>query len=180
MKLPIPLICTLAFCTIVTPLPTAQAGAFIKLGDITGEVQEPGYEDTIAVHSFNSRLFRPRLAGGQRSDLGAPLQEDFYVELVMDSAATQVAQAGLGGIIIPAVEIDVTATYGGVERTQMSYTLKNVTISSYNIGSSGLDGVCLMAVTLHYTEVEWTYFKRDAAGNEVNSSSFSLNFEDLK
>lgn len=156
-------------------LPTSPGAAFIKLGDIKGEATDSEHKDWINLLAVDLDIQRPASTGeGQHRDLGPIELSDIRVLVPLDRSAAELAQAALSGETIPTVTIDLTATYGNEEQTYLTYKLKDVIVTSYGIKGRNNQNEGAVAVTLGYTEVEWTYIVRDPSGAELSRTTLNL------
>jgi type VI protein secretion system component Hcp len=73
----------------------------------------------------------------------------------------------LKGEIIPLLEIEQTATYGGARATYLRYELKNVMVTSFQVNASGNDeaGPPTVVASNNFEEIKVTYTEYDDTGS---------------
>ncbi len=134
---------------------TAQ-GAYLKLGDITGEATESGHDRWIDIVSFSQNMGVPDAAssGASRRRSAVEIQDIQFVKM-LDKSSPKLMEHLLKGKVIPEAIIEMTKNIGGRTVTFYKITLNNVMVS--NVNTSG-----------------------DCSGSCQTSENFSLNFERIK
>jgi type VI protein secretion system component Hcp len=70
------------------------------------------------------------------------------------------------GEVIPKLEIEQTATYGGSRATYLKYELKNVQITSFDVNGTAADGPPTVTIATNFEEYKVTYTEYDSEGNK--------------
>jgi type VI secretion system secreted protein Hcp len=144
--------------------------AYMKLGDIKGEVTDEDHKDWIHIDSMSSAIFRsiPQGAKDQQRTRGETSLGDIVVVRQLDKSSTKLQEASANGTFFSEVEIHFCSTLNNKEEPYLKYVLKDVIVSSYSIhaNSSG-DPMPSEEITLGYTEVEWTYVQIDHKTGDV-------------
>ena len=70
---------------------------------------------------------------GQSRRRGAAIVEDITLTMEYEKASPKLQEKILKGEIIPKLEIEQTATYGGARATYLKYELKNVMVTSISL-----------------------------------------------
>lgn len=164
--------------------PFGTAAVFAKYDGIDGESKDDKHDKWIDVLSIDWGMHRPHEAGatGQSRRRGAVVLEDLTLTLEYEKAAPKLQEKCLMGEIIPKLEIEQTANYGGARATYLKYELKNVMITSVhissNIGSSGQDGVeaapPTVVVGCNFEEIKVTYTEYD---KDTGASKGNVEYE---
>jgi type VI secretion system Hcp family effector len=91
-----------------------------------------------------------------------------------EKSAPKLLEKLLRGEVIPKVEIELTATYGGARATYLKYELKNVQVTSYNVTGENLaeqrdeelsEQVPTVVVRSNFEEIKVTYTEYDDQGS---------------
>ena len=138
--------------------------AVSKLGDIKGEATDTDHKDWIIIQSMSSPIMRsvPEGAKDHQRTKGETTLGDISVVRELDKSSTKLQEACANGTFFQEVEVHFCSTVGNKQEPYLKYKLKDVIVSSYSIhaNSSG-DPLPSEAITLGYTEVEWTYIVLD-------------------
>ena len=142
--------------------------AFIKYHGIEGESDDKNHIEWTDVLSLDwgIQMRYPGLAGQSRRR-SAPEVEDLVLTMAYEKAAPKLQEKCLRGEVIPKLEIEFTATYGGARTTYLRYELKNVIITSFQTNASGIDeaGPPTVVIGNNFEEVKVTYTEYDREGN---------------
>ena len=134
---------------------SVSAAAYIKFDGVDGESTDADHKDWIIIQSLSSGIQRPRsdATGG----LGRAIASDIVVAKQLDKSSPKLAEAVARGTVFPTVKFHLTRFVGAErEATYYTYELKNVIVTSYQVGGSG------------------------SASEPRPSENFSLNFEEIK
>ncbi len=138
---------------------------FAKYDGIDGESKDANHGNWIDVLSLDWGAYRPDDKKGVSRRRGAAIVEDLVLTLDYEKAATKLQEKCLKGEVIPKLEIELTATYGGARATYLKYELKNVMISSYQTNASGNDEESPAVILANnFEEIKVTYTEYDDAG----------------
>jgi type VI secretion system Hcp family effector len=85
-----------------------------------------------------------------------------------EKASPKLQEKCLQGEVIPKLEIEQTATYGGARETYLRYELKNVMITSIQVNASGNDeaGPPTVVIGNNFQRVKVTYTEFDSNGSK--------------
>ena len=174
----LPVLLTLSLASLAFA-PSAQAAAFAKFDGIDGESQDANHENWIDLIAIQESISIPTSAttGGTRVR-GAPQFDDIVLTKELDKSSVKLREKLAQGAVIPKLEIELTATYGGARQTYFRYELKNVQITSLSINASGGEGVPVTeVVSVNFEEIKWTYTEFDAEGNSKGNVEATWNVE---
>ncbi len=147
---------------------TASAAVFAKYDGIDGESNDDDHGKWIDVLSIDWGANKPGTpaASGQSRRRGAAVAEDMTIAYEYEKASPKLLEALTTGKVIPRLEIEVTATYGGTRATYLKYELKNVQVTSYSVHASGDDeaGPPTVVVANNFEEIKVTYTEYDDDG----------------
>ena len=151
---------------------TAEAAAFMKLGDIKGEATDSKHKEWIEVLSISQSVVRGEGLTGQSRRRGDVIMEDIVCVKELDKSSPKLAESVCTGKVFPKVEIEMTATYTNADGTDgrvtyYKYELTNVMVTSYTISGSAQGAeVPTEQFSLNFEEIRVIYTKQgDAAGN---------------
>lgn len=142
-----------------------SAAGYLKYEGIDGESKDDGHKEWIEILSFNFTAHKPRVErnpsaiGGLFNDRVGPVIEDMVFTMEIDKATPIIQEKCLKGEVIPKLELEMTATYGGTRSTYLRYELTNVMITSFSINASGNDeaGPPTVVVGNNFEEIKVTY-----------------------
>jgi type VI secretion system secreted protein Hcp len=140
--------------------------AFAKYDGIDGEATDAAHDKWIEVRSLDWGAHRPE-SGGSGRRRGTAEVEDLVLSLPYDKAAPKLLEKCLTGGVIPRLDVELTATYGGLRVTYLRYELKNVMVTSYQVHASGDDSASppMVVVANNFEEIEVTYTEYDETGS---------------
>ena len=161
--------------------PLGSAAVFAKYDGIDGESTDSNHDKWIDVLSIDWGAHRPGGgATGQTRRRGAAIVEDLTLTMEYEKSTPKLQEKCLMGEIIPKLEIEQTANYGGARATYLKYELKNVMITSFRVsGQVGEDtdgdGVVdekrpVVVCSLNFEEIKVTYTEldRETGANKGN------------
>ena len=155
--------------------------AYIKFDGIDGEAQDKDHKNWSDILSFNQAVTKPGgAATGPTRRRGDVILEDIQVTKEIDKASPKIAEAVCLGRVFPKVDIHVTASYTDAGRVPYyCYELKNVQVTSYNIGGSGQsDDVPVEEMSLNFEEIRVTYTETDRAGKKKGNIEYTWKVEE--
>jgi type VI secretion system secreted protein Hcp len=138
--------------------------AFVKIGDIQGEVTDEGHKDWIHFESMSSPIHRsiPQGAKDQQRTKGETSLGDIVLVRQVDKSSPKLAEACATGVFYPEVEMHFCSTLKNKEEPYFKYKLKNVVVTSYSFhGNQSGEPLPSEEVTLGFTDIEWTYVEMD-------------------
>jgi len=134
--------------------------AFLKLGDIQGEVTDKDHKDWIHVESMTSGVSRsiPNGAKDVQRSRGQTTVNDIFVDRMVDKSTPKIAEACAKGEFFPEAQIHMCTNIDGKVKPYLIYTLKDVIVTSHNLTATATgDPTPSESVTLGFTKVEWMY-----------------------
>jgi type VI secretion system secreted protein Hcp len=143
-------------------------GVFAKYDGFDGESKDENHENWIDVLSIDWGIHKPGGgATGQSRRRGGAVVEDLTLTIEYEKAAPKLQEKCLKGEIIPLLEIEQTATYGGARATYLKYELKNVMVTSFQVNASGNDedGPPTVMASNNFEEIKVTYTEYDDTGS---------------
>lgn len=159
----------------------APAAVFAKYDGIDGESKDSNHDKWIDVLSIDWGMHRPAAdpASGETRRRGAAVVEDLTLTIEYDKASPKLQEKCLMGEIIPKLEIEQTANYGGARATYLKYELKNVMITSISVSASGNDeaGPPTLVVSCNFEEVKVTYTEFDDTGSSKGNIEYNWKVE---
>ena len=121
-------------------------------------------------------------ATGATRRRGDVIVEDISLVKELDKSSPKIAEAVCKGKVFPKVEIHLTASIADAGRvTYYVYELKNVLVTSYNIGGSGqAEDVPTENFSLNFEEIKTTYTEYDSAGKKKGNVEYSWKVEEAE
>jgi type VI secretion system secreted protein Hcp len=148
---------------------------FAKYDGIDGESNDDRHARWVDVLSVDWGMHRPGGgATGQSRRRGTAIVEDLVLTIEYEKASPKLQEKCLQGEVIPKLEIEQTATYGGARETYVRYELKNVMITSIEINASGDDeaGPPIVVVGNSFQRVKVTYTEFDSNGSKKGNVEY--------
>ena len=155
--------------------------AYIKFDGVDGEAQDKDHKGWSDIASFSQGLYQPGgAATGATRRRGDVIMDDIAVSKELDKASPKISEAVCKGKVFPKVEIQLTASYTDAGRvTYYAYELKNVLVTSYNIGGSGQsEDVPMEDFSLNFEEIKVTYTEVDNTGKKKGNVEYSWKVEE--
>jgi len=140
---------------------------FAKYEGVDGESKDSNHDKWIDVLSVDWGVHKPGGgATGQTRRRGAAVVEDMTLTIEYEKAAPKLQEKCLKGSIIPKLEVECTATYGGARETYLKYELKNVMVTAVQVNASGNDeaGPPTVVMQNNFEEIKVTYTEFDDEG----------------
>lgn len=165
--------------TLIGTSDEAEAAAFLKFEGVDGESTDQAHDKWIDVLSFSHSMHIPVGAtAGTTRERASAVVEDFTITKELDKSSPKISEKLLMGEVIPKVEIELTANYGGSRATYLKYELTNVMVTSYSISGSGQSGdVPMESISLNFEEIKVTYTENDSSGRSEGNVEYSWNVE---
>lgn len=137
---------------------SADAAAYMKLGDIKGESTDKEHKEWINVLSFGTGMSsEPAADGGP-----AVKFQQFKVEVPTERSSPKLMEAVCLGTVIPSVIIELTRESADGQETYYRYELKNVLISSYSVSGATADKP-MEQLALNFEEIKVISVDRDGS-----------------
>ena len=152
---------------------------FAKYDGFDGESKDDNHEKWIDVLSIDWGAHKPGGGStGQSRRRGAAIVEDITLTIEYEKASPKIQEKCLKGEVIPKLEIEQTATYGGARATYLKYELKNVMITSYQVNASWNDEVSpTIVVGNNFEEIKVTYTEFDDEGSSAGNVEYEFAVE---
>ena len=157
--------------------------AFIKFDGVDGESQDKDHKNWSDLASFSQGLRKPGGgATGAARRRGDVVLDDIQVVKQLDKSSPKLAESMCKGKVFPKVEIHLTASYTDAGRvTYYAYELKNVQVSSYEVGGSGqAEDVPMENMSLNFEEIKVTYTECDSTGKKKGNVEYTWKVEEGK
>lgn len=157
--------------------PTVEAAGFAKYDGIDGESNDANHDKWIDVLSIDWGAHKPGGgATGQSRRRGAAVVEDMRLTFEYEKSAPKLLEKLLMGEVIPKLEIELTANYGGSRATYLRYELKNVQVTSYDVSGENLaegelrsEEIPTVVVKSNFEEIKVTYTEYDDEGSKLGN-----------
>jgi type VI secretion system secreted protein Hcp len=167
-------------CVAVMLIMPVEAAVFAKYDGVDGESQDANHDKWIDVLSFDWGAHKPGGgATGQSRRRGGVIVEDVTLTVEYDKASPKLQEKMLMGEVIPKLEIEQTANYGGSRATYLKYELKNVMITSFSLSASGNDesGPPTVVYSTNFEEIKVTYTEFDRDGGTMGNVEYEWKVE---
>jgi type VI secretion system secreted protein Hcp len=163
---------------ILAPSATGVA-AYIKFDGVDGEAQDRDHRSWSDLISFSQGQRVPTDAFTGRAT-GRVVFEDIVVTKELDKASPKLAEAVAKGQVFPTVVIHwARLVADGTAQTYYTYELKNVQVTSYNIGgSTQSDPIPTETLSLNFGEIKVTYSESGATGQAKGNVEYSWKVEE--
>jgi len=155
--------------------------AYIKFDGIDGESKDKDHKGWIDFDSLSQGLRQPgRGATGAARRRGDVVCDDIQVTKLYDKSSPKLAEAVCNGKVFPKVEVHFTASTTDKGReTYLSFEMKNVMVTSYNMAGSGQgDAAPMESFSLNFEEIRTTYHQVSAAGKKEGKVEYSWKVEE--
>ena len=148
---------------------------FAKYDGIDGESRDSLHQEWIDVLSVDWGMRQPATTTAIfRRRRGSVTVEDFKLVMEYDKASPKLQEKCLRGEVIPKLEIEQTATFGGMRQVYLKYELRNVMVVSVDINATGNDeaGPPTVVVTNNFEEVKVTYTQFGDSGQSSGNIEY--------
>lgn len=142
-------------------------GWFAKYDGIDGESRDANHDKWIDVLSYEWGMRKPGgAATGQSRRRGAAVLKPFEITFEYEKASPKLLEKCLRGEVIPKLEVELTATYGGARATYLKYEMKNVACKAYHVGGQADGTPPTVVIANNFEEIKVTYTEYDSEGNK--------------
>ena len=150
---------------------------FIKYDGIDGESTDANHDKWIDVLSVDWGASKPDGgATGQSRRRGSVIVEDMWLTTEFEKSTPKLLENLNMGKVIPKLEIELTANYGGSRATYLKYELKNVQVTAFQVNASGNDeSPPTVTIANNFEEYTMTYSEFDAEGNNQGDAETTWN-----
>lgn len=145
---------------------------FANFDGIDGESTDANHQNWVNVLALDWGAARPDSGSTGPSRRRAQAEvEDFVLTLEYEKAAPKLLEKCLKGAVIPSVEVELTATYGGARATFLRYELENVMVTFYRVDASANEevGPPTVVIGLNFEEVKVTYTEFSTEGSNLGN-----------
>jgi type VI secretion system secreted protein Hcp len=163
----------LAICLLLSSSAAFAAG-FAKFDGIKGESTDKDHGKWVDITSFEQGASIPTSSVSTGRARAAAQFADIKIKKGLDAASPKLAEALARGTVIKSVKLHLTSTTASSRATYYQVELKNVRISSYQLGGA-VNGIPIEELTLNFEEIKVTYTKIDSRGKKSGSISYSWN-----
>ena len=141
---------------------------FVKYDGVDGESADANHDKWIDVLSIDWGSSKPGGgATGQSRRRGSVIVEDMRLTMEFEKSTPKLLEKLNMGEVIPKVEIEQTANYGGSRATYLKYTLTNVQVTAFDVNASGNDeSPPTVTIANNFEEYKVTYTEYDSEGNK--------------
>jgi type VI secretion system Hcp family effector len=152
---------------------------FAKYDGVDGESADANHDKWIDVLSIDWGSNKPGGGStGQSRRRGGVIVEDMRLTMEYEKSTIKLLEKLNMGEVIPKLEIEQTANYGGSRATYLKYELVNVQVTAFDVNASGNDETPPM-VTLsnNFEEYKVTYTEYDSEGNKGGNAETTWKVE---
>jgi type VI secretion system secreted protein Hcp len=155
---------------------------FAKYDGVDGESKDANHDKWIDVLSVDWGAERPGATIGQTRRRGAAVIEDLVLAFEYEKASPKLEEKLLKGEVIPKLEVEFTANYGGARATYLKFEMKNVLITSYDFTTSGNweAGPPTVVFANNFEEIKVTYTEYDNEGSNKGNVEYTWKVEKSK
>ncbi len=151
---------------------------FAKYDGIDGESQDANHDKWIDILSIDWGSNKPGGgATGQSRRRGSVIVEDMRLTMEYEKSTVKLLEKLNMGEVIPKLEIEQTANYGGSRATYLKYELKNVQITSWEVSGTATEGPPTVTIANNFEEYKVTYTEYDSEGNKKGNAETTWKVE---
>ncbi len=151
----------------------AYGAVFAKYDGVDGESKDRDHDKWIDVLSVDWGSVHRESAKKNRPAVN--VVDSMVITMDFEKASVSLLKASSQGTVIPKLEIEQTANYGGARATYLKYELKNVLVTSFDVNASGNDeSPPTVVIGNNFEEIKVTYTEFDDKGNPIGTTSFTL------
>ena len=154
-------------------LDDAYGAVYAKYDGVDGESQDDKHKGWIDVLSVDWGTMHRESAKKNRPAVN--VVDSMVITMDFEKASVSLLKASSQGKVIPKLEIEQTANYGGERLTYLKYELTNVLVTSFDVNASGNDeSPPTVVVGNNFEEIKVTYTEFDDKGNRIDTTEFTL------
>ncbi len=141
---------------------------FAKYDGVDGESADANHDKWIDVLSIDWGSNKPGGGStGQSRRRGSVIVDDIQLTMEFEKSTPKLLEKLNKGEVIPKLEIEQTANYGGSRATYLKYTLRNVQVTAFDVNASGNDeSPPTVTIANNFEEYKVRYTEYDGAGNK--------------
>lgn len=170
---------TLGILFALVTIDNAEAAVFVKYDGVDGESKDANHDKWIDVLSVDFEAKQPGAgASGQSRRRGSVIVDDVTITMEYDKAQPKIMEKLLLGEVIPKLEIEFTANFGGSRATYLVWELINVQVTDYSFSGTGAEGgPPVVVVGNNFEEIRVTYTEYDSEGNKGGNAETTWKVE---
>ena len=152
---------------------------FAKYDGVDGESADANHDKWIDVLSIDWGSHKPGGgATGQSRRRGGVIVEDLRLTMEYEKSTIKLLEKLNMGEVIPKLEIEQTANYGGSRSTYLKYELVNVQVTAFDVNASGNDeSPPTVTIANNFEEYKVTYTEFDSEGNKGGNAETTWKVE---
>jgi type VI secretion system secreted protein Hcp len=152
---------------------------FAQYAGIEGSSGDANHEKWIDILSIDWGSNKPGGGStGQSRRRGGVIVGDMRLTMAYDIASVSLLEKLNLGEVIPKLEIEQTAIYGGSRATYLKYELTNVQVTSIDFNGGAVDeSPPTVTIANNFEEYKVTYTEYDSEGNKVGSAETTWKVE---
>ena len=152
---------------------------FAKYDGVDGESADASHDKWIDVLSIDWGSHKPGGgATGQSRRRGGVIVEDMRLTMEYEKSTIKLLEKLNMGEVIPKLEIEQTANYGGSRATYLKYELTNVQVTAFDVNASGNDeSPPSVTIANNFEEYKVTYTEYDSKGNKGGNAETTWKVE---
>lgn len=149
----------------------AAVDMFIKMSDIDGEAKDKNHKDEIDVLAWSWGMTQSD--SSHTGGAGKVIVQDLSFTKYVDKATPKIYESIANGEHIAEVKLTVSDDRYSGKEPYLTYTLKNVLISSVSTGGSGSEDRLTENVSLNFEHIKVTYQPFDNKKKSDNPVEFT-------
>ncbi len=155
---------------------------FAKYDGVDGESADANHDKWIDVLSIDWGSHKPGGgATGQSRRRGGVIVEDLRLTMEYEKSTIELLEKLNMGEVIPKLEIEQTANYGGSRATYLKYELVNVQVTAFDVNASGNDeSPPTVTIANNFEEYKVTYTELDREGNKGGNAETTRKVEKVE
>ncbi len=152
---------------------------FAKYDGVDGESADANHDKWIDVLSIDWGSHKPGGgATGQSRRRGGVIVEDLRLTMEYEKSTIKLLEKLNMGEVIPKLEIEQTANYGGSRATYLKYEMVNVQVTAFDVNASGNDeSPPTVTLANNFEEYKVTYTEYDSEGNKGGNAETTWKVE---
>lgn len=154
---------------------------FAKYDGIDGESVDSGHSKWIDILSveWGAQRLVDNPTGGSRRRKSAEV-EDLVMTFYYEKAAVKLLEKCLEGGVLPQLDIEFVAPFGGQHRTYLKYKLENVLVTAHQFGAYGgvEDEPPIVQANVSFEEIKITYTEHAPDGDPKGNSEVEYRVEE--
>lgn len=159
-------------------VPSFSGGWFAKYDGVDGESNDANHQDWVDILGFEWGASKPGSgATGASRRRGAAEVKEFVIQFDYEKASVKVLEKLLRGEVIPKLEIELAANFGGQRVTYLKYEMKNVQVTAYDVGGVADGTLPMVTVANNFEEIKVTYTEIDNEGGVAGTVETSWKVE---